>query len=130
MQHSNHLADNGQTLWWNLEPRVKCLDELGTHILARMLVHIVIWAHQDFLIFRRPGAILVFCAIDTRFIALMFQPCGEAVSGGFIGDGFAVTMGWWTGWAICSSGGACPWWNRTGWLKGRTHGGREGHGGG
>jgi hypothetical protein len=120
VQHQNHFADDGQALWRDLEPGIKCLDELGAYILAGMLVHVVVGAHEDFLILRGPGAIFVFGAVDTGPVALMFLPCGEAV-GEIIGDRFSMAMGWRARGGICSTGGAGPRWDRAGWLKGGVH---------
>jgi hypothetical protein len=74
VQHQDHFADDGQALWWHLEPGIKCLDELGAYILAGMLVHVVVGTDEDFLIFGGPGAIFVLGAVDTGSVALMFLP--------------------------------------------------------
>lgn len=117
MQHGDHFTDNGQTCWRDLEPWVECLDELCAYIFAGVLVHIFVWPHDDFLIFRRPSAILIFSAVNAGFVAFMFLPCRGCVEDGFISDGFSMAVGWWTGRTICSTSRAGPRRDRAGWLK-------------
>lgn len=65
MEHDNHLRNNGQAIWGNLQPGVECSDELSPQILAWVLRHVVVGTHQDLLFFLRPHSVPVFRPVDT-----------------------------------------------------------------
>lgn len=71
MEHTNYPVDDVQALWRNFEPRIKGVDQLSPYVLARVLRHVVIWTHKDFLILRIPHAIFVLGTIHAGPVAGM-----------------------------------------------------------
>jgi hypothetical protein len=82
-------------------------------------MHIFIWAHQDLLILRRPRPVLVLCPIDTGLVAAVLGFRRQLGGRRWLAvrDGFLVPVGARTRGAICSTGGAGPWWDRAWWLE-------------
>lgn len=130
MQHGHHSCNGSQAICGDFQPEVECGDKLFSQILARVLRHVVVGTHQDFLFLLRPHPVLILCPVDTRSVSRMFV-CGvgrKIFSGGVhpvaLRDGFHASVfgcGIVIVMAICNPGRTCPRRNSRGRLQGFRH---------
>lgn len=52
MQHRYNFGDDRQARRRDLQPSVKGVDQLSPNIFPWLLVHVVVWTHEDLVILR------------------------------------------------------------------------------